>query len=270
MRRTTLAAALLAGVSATAIAQRPPQQPPQTPPQQPVQRPEQAQQPQDRTGQDPARSPARILERHTKAIDPQGRLASVQGIRTVSEFTVPGTSQPTKLTVAHARPNSVLIAVEGPNGTAKQGYDGSTGWSSDGDSTRTLSAAESRQLAGADGLQSMGRSMAMFTRAEPAGERQVDGKAADCLRLTWKSGVQSTECYARETGLLVESRTSQAGAQGNVETVTRYYDYQPANGILVARRLVNEVAGQSQEIKVKEVAVGPVDARMFARPGGRP
>lgn len=266
MRSTTLAAALLVGISAPAIAQRPPQQPPQTPPQQPVQRPQQAQQPDDHASHDQARSPQQILDRYTKAIDPQGRLATVQGIRTVSEFTVPGTSGPTKLTVAHARPNSVLIAVEGPNGTAKQGFDGSNGWSSDGDSTRALSAAESQQLKGADGLQSMGRTMAMFTRVEPAGERQVDGKPADCLRLTWKSGVQSTECYARETGLLVESRTSQAGAQGNVETVTRYYDYEPANGILVARRLVNEVAGQSQEIKVREVAVGPVDARMFARP----
>ena len=261
----TLAAALCLGLAATATAQQPPQQPPQTPPQ--PARP--AQQQPTKPMQDSARSPEAIMQRFTRAIDPQGKLASLQGIRTVSQWTERGAKQPTEVTVAHARPNSVLISVEGPNGTMKQGYNGNTGWSSDGSGTRTLGAAETDQLRAAEGLQSMGRAPSMFKGAVLAEPRLVDGKQADCLRLTWKSGAVTTECYARETGLLVESRGSQPGAQGNAETVTRYYDYQPANGILVARRLVNEVAGQSQEIKVTEVAVGPVDPRMFAPPGAR-
>lgn len=260
--RPALSASLIVAVGTIATAQQPPQQPPQTPPQpaRETQRP-------TKPLQDSARSPEAMMERFTRAIDPEGKLGTVQGIRTVSQWTERGAREPTEVTVAHARPNSVLIAVEGPSGTMKQGYNGNTGWSSDGSGTRTLGAAETEQLRAAEGMQSMGRNPSMFRSATLAEPRTIEGKPADCLRLTWKSGAETTECYSRETGLLVESRSTQQGAQGNVETVTRYYDYQPANGILVARRLVNEVAGQSQEIKVTEVAVGPVDPSIFSPPG---
>jgi hypothetical protein len=266
-RRALLSAgaALLVGGSSTALAQQPPQQPPQTPPQQPTQRPAPAQ-PATPGDQQGARSPEAILQRFTRAIDPQGQLASLQGIRTVSEWKEANATAPTRMTVAHAKPSSVLIAVEGPNGSMKQGFNGSAGWSSEGGTVRTLSAAETEQLRAAEGLQSMGRSMSMFSRVEPGGERQVDGQPADCLRLTWKSGVTTTECYARATGLLVESRGTTATAQGNVETVTKYANYQAEGGIMVARTLTTQAGGQTQQIKVTEVAVGPVDPKLFAPP----
>lgn len=214
-----------------------------------------------------ARTPEQLFERYTNAIDPQDKLSTVKGIRMVSEFTIPSADAKMKMTMAFQRPGSVMIAVEAPGrGEMRQGYDGAKGWSTEGGATRELRPEELTRMKEGQGLESMGRTMSQFAKVEKAPERTVDGKAADCLELSWKSGMVSTECYSRETGLIVESRGTQPSPQGETEITTRYFDYEPEEGILVARRMEVTTPGMAQTIRVTEVEIGAVDPKLFAPP----
>jgi hypothetical protein len=200
-------------------------------------------------------------------VDPEGKLTTVRGIKMESEFTVPNADDKMKMTMAFQRPASMMVAVEAPGrGEMKQGFDGTNGWSTEGGATRKLTEAELAQLKQGQGLESMARTMSQFTKVEAAGQRPVDGKPADCLKLTWKSGMVSEECYARETGLIVESRAKQATPSGEMETTTRYFDYEAEDGILIARRMEVQAPGMAQTVRITDVEIGDVDPKLFAAP----
>ena len=236
--------ALLAGTTALVGAQTPVQTPAQT------------------------RTPEEILRRYTAAIDPENRIASLEGVRTVGQMEMPAMGVSATITGVQRRPNQMIMTISIAGiGEMKQGFDGTTAWASDPMSgPRILSDAETKQMQDGANFEAMGRDPSLFTKIEAAAETVVDGEAADCVQLTWKSARVTSECYARTNGLMIESRSKQASPQGEIETVTRMYDYKPVGGVLMAHRLQNEMMGATQIITLTEVAVGPVDAKLFELP----
>jgi len=166
------------------------------------------------------------------------------------------------------RPNQVVMTITVPGlGEMKQGFDGTTAWASDPMSgPRLMTDAESKQIKDGSDMAAMGRSPALFAKIEPAGETTVDGDVADCIKLTWKSERVTTECFSRTTALMIESRAKSVTPQGEIETVSRMYDYKPVGGVLMPHRIENQMMGMTQKIVITEMEAGPVDPKLFELP----
>lgn len=214
------------------------------------------------------RSPQEILTRYAKAVDPQGMIANAAGFTSTATMEMPAAGMSATVSSAQRKPNQVasVITIAGL-GEMRQGYDGTTAWSIDPmQGPRLLSDAESRELVDGADFRAMTRDAALFTTVEAAGELTVDGEPTDCVKLTWKSGRVTTECYSRATGLLLQSSTKQSSPQGEIDVVTTYHDYKDVDGIVFAHRILNSFAGMQQVITITGASMGAVDASKFELP----
>lgn len=215
-----------------------------------------------------SRSPEEILSRYSKTVDPDGKIATIEGLRTVSTMEIPQAGMNATISGVQRRPNQIVMIITVPGlGEMKQGFDGTTAWASDPMSgPRLMTDAEAKQIQDGADFRFMGRSPDHFAKIEAAGEAQVDGEAADCVKLTWKSERVTTECFSRASGLMIEMRTKAVTPQGEVETVSRMYDYKAVGGVLMPHRIENQMMGMTQKILITEVEAGPVDAKLFELP----
>lgn len=215
------------------------------------------------------RSPEEILARYTKAIDPQGKIATVEGVKTVATMEMPAAGMNAKVTAYQRRPNQMVSVIELAGlGEMKQGYDGTTAWSVNPmQGPRILTAEEAKELIDGADFKAMGRDASLFSSVEAAGEATVEGEATDCIKLTWKNTSRvTTECFSRASGLLLEMRATQVSPQGEISVTSRYYDYKDVGGLVMAHRVENSLMGMQQTIKLSEVVVGPVEASVFELP----
>lgn len=215
-----------------------------------------------------AQSPEAILQRYAKAVDPDNKLASIQGFRTVATMDMPAQGMSMKMTSMQRRPDQIAVTMEMPGlGSMRSGFDGTTAWSIDPMSgARILGEEETKQLKDNADFKMMARDPSTYVKAEMAGETQVDGEATDCVKITWKSDRVTTECFSRANGLLLEARTKTATPQGELETVTRMYDYKSVGGIMMPHRMVNTIMGMTQNITLTETAAGPMPDSAFVLP----
>lgn len=215
-----------------------------------------------------AQAPTEILARYTRTIDPQGKIPALAGMRSVVTMEMPAQGMRAEITAAQSRPNLMTMTIDIPGlGQMRQGYDGTVAWSSDPmQGPRILAGAEASAMSDVANLSAMARLPEMFTAMEPAGEVDVDGTKASCIKLTWKSGRVTTECFSQATGLLVESRAKQMTQMGEIESVSRLSDYRDVAGIMVPHKTVQTAMGMQQIITTQSVAFGPVDAKLFELP----
>ena len=121
-----------------------------------------------------AQTPQAILERYNKAVDPQGRIASVEGIRTTVTMELPAMGMSMTVNSAVRRPNQIIIDSEIPGvGAMRQGYDGATAWSVDPmQGPRILSGLEAAALVEGTTFNSVTRSPDLFSAMELAAKAQ--------------------------------------------------------------------------------------------------
>ncbi|MBX3175011.1 MAG: hypothetical protein KF709_11400 [Gemmatimonadaceae bacterium] len=215
-----------------------------------------------------AQSPNEILARYTRTIDPQGKIASIQGMKSTITMDIPAAGMTASIVAMQSRPNLMAMVIDIPGmGQMKQGYDGTTAWSSDPmQGPRLITGQEAAALVDGSDMNSMARKPEQFTHIEAAGEVDVDGVKANCLKLTWKSGRVTTECFSSASGLLVESRQTQQSQMGEVEAVTRLSDYRDVNGILVPHKMTQSAMGMQQMMTTTSVEFGPQDPKAFELP----
>lgn len=215
-----------------------------------------------------AQSPAEILDRYTKTIDPQGKIPSIQGMKSTISMEIPAAGMSANVTTVQRRPNQMSMTIEIPGlGQMRQGFDGETAWSSDPmQGPRILAGAEATAMKDGADINAMARSAAMFTAMEAAGETDVDGDKAACIKLTWKSGRVTTDCFSKSSGLLVESRMKQESPMGEIEAVSRIGDYRDVNGVKIPHRMTQSAMGMQQVMITTGVEFGPQDASLVAVP----
>jgi hypothetical protein len=214
------------------------------------------------------RSPEAILKRYAQSIDPEGKLNTLEGFRTVATMDMPAQGVSMKITSVQRRPDHIAISMTVPGlGEMRQGYDGANAWSMDPmQGPRLLSDAEKTQLTDGADFKAMQRDPSLITKAEAAGEATVNGEATDCVAITWKSARVTTECFSRASGLLLEMRAKTTTPQGEIEAVTRMSDYKPVGGVLMAHRIAIDAMGMQQSITFTETAAGPQPAAAFEPP----
>ena len=214
------------------------------------------------------KTPDAILERYNKAVDPQNRIASVEGIRTTVTMEMPAMGMSMTINSAARRPNQIIVDTEIPNmGTMRQGYDGTTAWANDPmQGPRILTGMEAAALVEGSTFNSMTRSPDLFSAMEAAGAADVAGDAATCVKFTWKSGRETTDCFSDASGLLTRTTSKQVTQAGEVEVEMLMKDYRSVSGLMVPHRIESQMMGMQMIITTTSVEFGPQAANLFELP----
>jgi hypothetical protein len=215
-----------------------------------------------------AQTPEAILERYNKAVDPQNRVASLEGIKTSVTMEMPAMGMSMTINSAARRPNQIIVDTEIPGvGTMRQGYDGATAWAMDPmQGPRILTGMEAAALIEGSSFNSMTRSPDLFSAMAPAGAADVAGDPATCVKFTWKSGRETTDCFSNASGLLTRTIAKQVTEAGEIEVEMFMKDYRNVNGMLVPHLIQSSMMGMQMIITTTSVDFSAPAAAMFDVP----
>ncbi len=215
-----------------------------------------------------AQSPAEILANHAKAVDPEGKLPAIQGMKMTANFEVPAAGMSGSVIAIQRRPNQTAMTIGLPGlGEMRSGFDGTTAWSSDPmQGPRLLSGVEAATAAEGADFRAMTRPAELFTSSELAGEGEVDGQKCLKLKHTWKSGRVTTDCYSTTTWLIVETTATQISPQGEMTAVTQFSDFRNVGGIMLAHKMSVSAMGMQQVVTTTSVEFGEQPAASVEPP----
>ena len=131
---------------------------------------------------------------------------------------------------------------------------------------RILTGTEAAAISDVASLHAIVRTPDQFAAIEAAGDITVDGDAAKCVTLTWKSARVTTECFSVATGLMTEARQTQQSQMGEMATVTHYTDYRTVGGLMMPHRVTQSAMGMQQVMTIVSVEIGAQDAKLFETP----
>ena len=155
-------------------------------------------------------------------------------------------------------PNQMSLVTEIPGmGKIEAGYDGTTAWSVDPmQGARILAGAELDQIKDEADRRGSIRSPEMFAAFETIADTTMNSERCYLVKLNWKSGRESYDCYSAATGLIVASKSVQKTAMGDIPVVTLFNDYKQFSGVSVATKTTQEAMGQQQVLTVSSVEFG--------------
>lgn len=209
-----------------------------------------------------------LVQRYVQAIGGRDALLAPRTTRTRGTFEMPASGLTGELEVLAGKPNRVATRVTIPGlGEIRNGYDGTTGWSVDPMmGARLLSEAElAAAREQADPMAAV-RDPSVFTSMTTVEQTAMGGQACYKVRLVWKSGRESFDCYAVDSGLLVGSITNQESPMGTMSVTTLVSDYKNFGGVRMPTRMTQEAMGQQQVMTITSVEFDVVDDAAFALP----
>lgn len=219
--------------------------------------------------QDALPSAAELIDRHVQAIGGREAVLSKEGARSAGQFSMPAAGIEGTIEVLTASsPTRVISRVEIPGlGTILNGYTGDIGWSVDPNlGPRLLDGMELAAMVEGSAREAAVRDASLFDVRETVEQAEMDGESCYKVRLVWKSGRETFDCYSTDTGLLIGTISNQESPMGTVEAVTLIGDYEEIDGVLTATRMTQQVLGQEQVFTLDEVEYGPIDAAEFDPP----
>jgi hypothetical protein len=110
------------------------------------------------------------------------------------------------------------------------------------------------------------RDPALVVQAETIKRDNADGKPCVQLKLTWKSGRITNECYDEQTGLLLSSESTEKSAMGAMSITSIYSDYKTFEGITVPTKMIQRVSGTELVLTWTELVFETVDPAKFVLP----
>ncbi len=155
-------------------------------------------------------------------------------------------------------PNLMAMVTEIPGlGKIEAGYDGTTAWSMDPmQGARVLAGPELTQLIDEGDRRGVARSAELFTAMQTVADTTMNSERCFLVKLTWKSGRETQDCYSAATGLLIASKSVSHTGMGEMPVVTFYNDYKKFGNVMVPTKTVAEAMGQQQILTIDSVVFG--------------
>lgn len=210
---------------------------------------------------------AEIVKKYVQAMGGE-TLREKPGMRTSGTFTMPamGTSGP--MEVAQARPNQLVLMMTLPGiGEMRSGFNGDVGWSLNPlEGPRLLTGKELVQLRDDADFAATLRAPHLIESMETVDAADVDGQACYRVRVLWKSGRETFDCYATDSGLLLATDLRTETVMGSVDATILFSEYREFDGVRLPTRTVQRVMGQEFVMTVDAVQFGPIDGSVFELP----
>jgi hypothetical protein len=208
-----------------------------------------------------------LIERHIESSGGREALMRHGSSRIVSTLDVPALDLSGRIVTESAAPNltSVRTELEG-FGSSATGFDGRVAWAMDSSGPRLIEGAEHTVLAESASRLAGLRDASLIRMRETVALRHTASEECYEVRLVWRSGRETSDCYGVATGLRLWTRSQRATPLGSVETLTMFEDYKETQGVLSPRRIRQSMLGMEQLIIVDSVLYDVVEPTAFLLP----
>ena len=212
-------------------------------------------------------SPEEIVARYIEALGGEEaiRAHTSRTVKGAVEIPTMGASGPS--TVYAIAPDKMILKSEMPGfGENVQGYNGEIAW--------VDSAMQGAQILEGEMLDQMKRQARfyadleradLFTQETTAGETDWNGQAAYQLDVVDVDGNETSQYFARETGLLIGAEGTQTTQMGPMEVVIAIGDYKEFGGMLIATSTSTNIVAAGMEFitTIESVTFDDVDPSVF-------
>ncbi len=212
---------------------------------------------------------ARALITRYVEVTGAAKMVDVPGVRTTGTFDLAAVGISGALEAIMSKDGRSLTTIDIPGvGEVKQGTEPDFAWSMDPfQGPRVIEGAEFAQLKEQQDPRAQLRDAAFVTSATSVERTTMDGQPCVKVKLAWKSGRESTECYSEQTGLLVASEGVQKSPMGDIPTFTFYREYKDLGyGVKTATKVVQQAMGQEQVLSFTAMRVEAIPPEVFVVP----
>jgi hypothetical protein len=155
-------------------------------------------------------------------------------------------------------PNKMQMTTTIPGvGDIRVGFDGTTGWSLDPmQGPRLLAGKELDEIKEEADPRASARSPELFSAMQTVADTTMGTERCYLVKLTWKSGRETYDCYSPTTGLMVGSKSVQATPMGDIPVATIYSEYKKFGDFMVPTKTTQSMMGQQQVMTISSVKIG--------------
>lgn len=209
-----------------------------------------------------------LVAKHVAAIGGREAVLRHPFFRAKGTFAMPAAGMTGQMEVAGAQPNLVVMKITIPGmGDMLQGFDGTNAWSLDPmQGPRLIEGEELAQMADEAEFASVLRESPSIASMETTEIATVGGQQCYKVKIVRKSGRETFDCYAVDSGLLIGAFAKQTSPMGEIEAVTEFSDYREFNGIKQPMKITLTMMGQQQVMEFQSYEYGPMDAAAFTVP----
>ena len=221
------------------------------------------------TAQGAALPPAKeLIAKAATATNAAAVMAKHQSVRTKGRFEMPAQGISGDLEIAQARPNRTMMRINiGGIGTIENGFDGTTAWQINPmQGPRLLTGKELDAIREESSFGASSRQGPNVASAETVERTQMNGEACYKVKVVWKSGRETFDCYSVATGLLVATVAKQESAMGTIEVTNLVGEYKDFGGQKIATRLTQQAMGQEQVLVIQSVDYDAAPDSTFQMP----
>jgi hypothetical protein len=172
------------------------------------------------------------------------------------------------LEITQARPNKSVMRINLTGvGPVEQGFDGTTAWSLHPmTGPRILTGAELAAVREESSFGMSSRQGPNVASAETIEKTEMNGEACYKVKIAWKSGRETFDCYSVATGLLVAAVAKQESPMGTIEVTNLIGDYKDFGGQKIATRITQQAMGQEQVMTFTGIEYDTAPDSAFAMP----
>ncbi|AKS41232.1 hypothetical protein [Wenzhouxiangella marina] len=209
-----------------------------------------------------------LVDAHIEAAGGRDAIEAQADSTMTGRLRMPSAGLEGQLKLVSRQPGERVMQVELPGiGTIQSGYRDGTAWSVDPFmGPRLIEGQELAAQVEANEIGAILRSEEYVESMETVEQREYDGQACYAVEVRWKSGRESLDCYAVDSGLLLASESTEQSPMGEMETVMIFSDYQRFGDSLLPALTRLRTMGQEQHIVIDSVEFGPPEAANFELP----
>lgn len=198
-----------------------------------------------------------IITKYSTAVNGNA-FVTAKAITTKGTMSMPAAGLNAQFQMTQLAPNQMQMITTIPGmGDVQVGFDGTTAWAMDPmQGPRVLSGTELDQMKDESDRRATIRDAALFTAMTTVADTTMNSERCFLVKLNWKSGRESYDCYSAATGLLIASKSTQKTAMGEIPVVTTLSDYKKFGDVMVPTKTVQELMGQQQILTISSVEFG--------------
>ena len=217
----------------------------------------------------PSLPPAKaLLAKFASATNTAAVMAKHQSVTTKGKLEMPAAGISGDLEITQARPNKTVMRINLTGiGAVEQGFDGTTAWSLHPmTGPRILSGRELDAVREESSFGVSSRQGPNVASAETVEQVEMNGEACYKVKIVWKSGRETFDCYSVASGLLIAAVVKQESPMGTIEVTNLIGEYKDFGGQKIATRIAQQAMGQEQVMTFTGIEYDTASESAFAMP----